>query len=117
MGARCTLGQVIVDARNLRDGPYLLPTFDYTFVRVTDSSGSSVPTSHFNRQTTIWHDGSSTSYTVTYDFQPERLAILTGMALFVVSILLIRVRRLGAEGLRWCGKRQVIEVGDGSRSA
>jgi hypothetical protein len=93
---RAALGQVTIDARKLSTGPYLLPTFDYGFVRVVDAAGSPVPTSHFNRRPMIWHAGSLTSYTVSYDFQPERLALTTGVILFLLSALVMRLWRLRA---------------------
>ena len=40
------MGQIQIEASNLEVGHYLLPTIDYAFVRVTDSDGSLVPTSH-----------------------------------------------------------------------
>ena len=90
---RGAMGQIQIEASDLEDGLYLVPTFDYAFVRVADSDGSLVPTSHFNRQPVIEHTGSSTAYTVSYDFQPELLAVLAGVLIFLVSALAMRLRR------------------------
>jgi hypothetical protein len=86
-------GTVIIDARGLDAGDYVLPTFDYDFVDVEDSSGSAVPTYTFNRRPVIEHVEGTTSYTITYDFGPERLAVLSGIVLFVVAMMVIHVWR------------------------
>lgn len=88
---RGAMGRIEIDASTLRAGDYLLPTFDYGFVRVTDSDGSPVPTYHFDRRPVIEHTRSATSYTVRYDFQPELLALLAGLTIFLVAALLMRL--------------------------
>lgn len=87
---RGAMGRIQIDARTLRAGHYALPTFDYAFVHVTDSEGLPVSTYHFDRRPVFEHTGSSTSYTVSYDFQPELLAILAGGLLFLVSALVMQ---------------------------
>jgi hypothetical protein len=104
---RGPMGQIHIDASELKDGHYLLPTFDYGFVRVIDSDGLAVPTYHFDRRPVIEHTGSSTSYTVSYDFQPELLALLAGVMIFLVSALVMRL---------WCqSARQSRGIPQGCR--
>jgi hypothetical protein len=91
---RRPLGGVLIDARKLKTGEYLLPTFDYSFVRVTDADGAPVATHTFDRRPVIQHDESIRSYTVIYDFKPEGLALLAGAVLFGISIVIMRSRRL-----------------------
>src|SRR6185295_16585820 len=76
---------VAIDASNLEPGDYLLPTYDYPFVRVTDATGAAVPTTHFDRRPVIRHTGASVSYAQRYDFTPEILAIVAGLALLMAS--------------------------------
>jgi len=90
---RGPMGQLQIDASELKDGHYMMPTFDYGFVQITDSEGVLVPKSHFNRQPVIEHTGSSTSYTVSYNFQPELLALLAGVVIFLASALVMRLWR------------------------
>ncbi len=90
---RRPLGGVLIDARDLGAGDYLLPTFDYSFVQVFDADGSPVPTYNFDRRPVLRHTGSTTSYTVAYNFDPERLALLSGALVFIVSALIMRMRR------------------------
>jgi hypothetical protein len=85
------LGGASIDARALPPGPYLLPTYDYGFVRVVDATGAPVRTAHFDRRPVLWHDGRSPIYSVSYDFSPERLAIASGLLIFLVTALVIHV--------------------------
>jgi hypothetical protein len=96
------LGGSSIDARALPPGPYLLPTFDYGFVRVVDASGAPVTTAHFDRRPVLWHDGRSLTYSVSYDFSLEGLAVASGLLIFLVAALIMRVgsarRDRSAEG-------------------
>jgi hypothetical protein len=82
---RRPLGTVLVDAKKLEAGDYLLPTLDYSIVRVTNSAGAAVPTYEFGRRPVIRHSGKSTTYTVSYDFGPERQALVTGGVLYAIA--------------------------------
>lgn len=96
---RSAFGTTVIDTRDLPAGHYLLPTLDYTFVRLTAADGSSVPTYHFDRRSAFRHSGGS-SYTVGYDLTPERLALGAGAAVFVAYAVAARLRRSrrGAHG-------------------
>ena len=91
---RGPLGATVIDARRLKAGEYLLPTFDYSFVQVIDADGYLVPTYNFDRRPVIRHAESNTAYTVAYNFDPERLALIAGVALFAVSMLIMRRTKL-----------------------
>jgi hypothetical protein len=86
---RGPLGSAVVDATGLAVGEYLLPTFDYSFVRVVDDDGALVPTSHFDRRPVIHHTGTATRYVVDYNFEPERLAVVAATVVFLISLLFV----------------------------
>jgi hypothetical protein len=88
---RYPLGTTVIDASALPAGPYLLPTFNYPFVRIVDSAGKPVPTYEFDRRPAIDHTGAAQAYTITYDFTPERNAVMAGLIGFLVYVLATRL--------------------------
>ena len=79
---RSAFGKVRIDARGLPPGHYLLPTFEYGFVRVTGEDGRPIPRYLFEGRPVIRHSGSEASYTVGYALEPEALALALGLGLF-----------------------------------
>lgn len=80
---RAGFGTVRIDGRALPRGHYVLPTFNYAFLRLTASDGSDVPTYDFDRRPAFRHTGDR-SYTMSYDLRPELLALAAGLAIFGV---------------------------------
>lgn len=91
---RLALGRSTIDGRGLAPGHYLLPTFDYAFVRVTAADGTPVPTYSFDGRPVVRHVGGEATYTVWYDFRPELLALAAGLATFALYALAGRIRRV-----------------------
>jgi hypothetical protein len=87
---RGALGTVVIDAGDLPAGSYVLPTYDYPFVRVRDAAGALIPTYQFDRRPAIEHPGTPETYTVAYEFDPERLAVITGCVLLLLSAIAIQ---------------------------
>jgi hypothetical protein len=81
---RLGMGTSVIDARALPPGHYLLPTFDYGFVRIADADGASIPSYQFGGRTAIRHDGSVDRYTVSYDLSLSVLAVLAGLTLAIL---------------------------------
>ena len=79
-------------------GDYLVPTFDYPFVRITRQDGVEVPEYQFDRQPTIRFDGRPQTYLVGYDLSAETtvftlwLYVVAGLA--VVYVLFRRVGKV-----------------------
>ena len=82
--ARAAHGSITLDSRDLPPGDYLLPTFDYRFVRVRAADGAPISTSLFAARPVVRHDGNVPAYTITYALELPALAILAGLVLFGV---------------------------------
>lgn len=83
---RGAYGTITIDAAGLPVGTYLLPTYDYGFVRVTDRAGQIVERSHFDARPVIAHNGVTDQYTIWYDLGIERLALIAAILLSVVYV-------------------------------
>ncbi len=99
---RLGLGTTVIDARRLRPGHYLLPTFHYGFLKVTDDSGNSVPTYQYDRRAVIRHRRGVESYTVWYDLRPEIGVVVIGLGIFGAYAV---ARRMGRTILVRAGRR------------
>jgi hypothetical protein len=93
--SRGPFGQWTIRASNVTSGDYMLPTFDYPFVQVTDQNSSPVPTYQFNSHLVVRTDGQPHTYFVSYDLRRELkvLAAWAGLlALVPISYILLRWR-------------------------
>lgn len=90
--SRAPFGQWTIRLTDEPPGDYLLPTFDYPFVRVTNEQGEEVAAYQFDRRPVIRFDGVAQTYSVRFDLSLE-LAIATawaGAAVVLVAILVLR---------------------------
>jgi hypothetical protein len=92
---RLAFGGATIDASSLKDDYYLMPAYDYTFVRVTDENGALVRTSSLDRRVVVEHTD-----TIAYDLQPEMLALSAGAVLFLLYAVLGMVRARSEPGVR-----------------
>ena len=95
---RGPFGQMTIQLTSQPPGDYLVPTFDYPFVRITRQDGVEVPEYQFDRQPTIRFDGRPQTYLVGYDLSAETtvftlwLYVVAGLA--VVYVLFRRVGKV-----------------------
>jgi hypothetical protein len=107
---RGAFGTWAIDARGLTPGHYQLPTFDYSFVRVTASDGTSFPTYQFDARPVIRHTGSSDSYVVSYSLVPELMGLLGGIGLFAAYALVSNWGRWPRHlSRRWSQRRPLVQ--------
>jgi hypothetical protein len=93
---RSAFGTTAIDADRLPAGHYFLPTFDFNFVRLTDSTGATFTTYQFDRVSVFRHDGKSRQYVAWYDLRTDLLAVLAGLASFgAYAIVLVATRLIG----------------------
>ena len=90
---RGPFGQWRVHASSLPPGDYVLPTFDYPFVRVTSDSGMEMPIYQFDSRPVIRHDGAAHTYSVWYDLSPELAILAAWGAIAGVALLAVWVYR------------------------
>jgi hypothetical protein len=70
----------------LSAGHYLLPTFDYSFVRVTDHLGRSVARYRVSGRPAIRHTAAGQQYYVSYALEPEVAALALGLLLTLAVV-------------------------------
>ena len=91
---RGAFGQWTLHTAGLPRGDYLLPTFDYSFVRVLDERGQPVPSYQFDTRPVIRLDGADHTLNVGYDLRPELIVIgiWAGVALCLAAVGLLAPR-------------------------
>ena len=102
--SRGPFGQWTIRTTGTPAGDYVLPTFDYPFVQVSDQNGTHPPMYQFDSRLVVRLDGQPHTYSITYDLRRE-LALFGAWAGAVVVLFgaygLIR-RRLRSMEIRTC---------------
>lgn len=101
---RGPLGQLTIHMTNQPSGDYLVPTFDYPFVRIARQDGAEVPEYQFDRQPVIRFDGKPETYSVVYDLSAETTVFTVGVyvvaGLLMVYVLFQRFRAVSSGSRR-----------------
>jgi hypothetical protein len=112
--SRGTFGQWTVRMTDEPAGDYLLPTFDYPFVKVKTDAGAEVPTYQFDRRPVIRFDGVARTYSLSYDLRRE-LAIFGAWVLVMAGLLAVWVYRRPLTATLFRRRERAAEQGDGRR--
>jgi hypothetical protein len=83
--SRGAFGQWTLRASGLPPGDYLLPSFDYSFLRAFDAAGAAVPLYQFDRRSVIRLDGHSPTYSVSYDLSEEVRILWAWVCLLLIG--------------------------------